>query len=216
MKYVIAAWGSDLAPFPTPASLSDPEQVVTLMVLVFPDVVSQSRGFQCAHKHVPLKTEFLIKEQREQKQDWAEAGFWGSSHAGRQLAASCFHLVMFSLSSPHVSLVPSKAQLLFRDIFLSTYTSFQGELFLVTVLLSLTIPFLQKHVHGLKSALFFSFKWDILFIFSPVFFPPLRAAASPAGAALVVAREMGFFHFYCNFIDFFSPLMGSQPFASTK
>lgn len=44
-----------------------------------------------------------------------------------------------------------------------------------------------------------------MFIFSPCLFSLLSAAASPAGAALLVAREMFFFHFYCNLL-IFSPL----------
>lgn len=45
-----------------------------------------------------------------------------------------------------------------------------------------------------------------LVYFFPCLFSPLTAAASPAGAALLVAREMLFFHFYCNLLIFFSPL----------
>lgn len=131
---------------------------------------------------------------------------WGSSRAGRQLAALCFNLVVFSLSSSHLSVVPSKAQLLFRIYSFPFIQAFQGEFFHVTVLFSFAILFLQKHVHCFKFSLsFFFLKWDNLFIFSPCLFSLLSAAASPAGAALLVAREMFFFHFYCNLL-IFSPL----------
>lgn len=39
-----------------------------------------------------------------------------------------------------------------------------------------------------------------LVYFFPCLFSSLTAAASPAGAALLLAREMFFFHFYCNLL----------------
>lgn len=101
-------------------------------------------------------------------------GLWGSSRAGRQLAALCFNLVVFSLSSSHLSVVPSKAQLLFRIYSFPFIQAFQGEFFHVTVLFSLTILFLQKHVPCFKFSLFFFFlnETSCLF-FSPVFSPCL-------------------------------------------
>lgn len=76
---------------------------------------------------------------------------------GRQLAVLCFNFVVFSLSSSHLSSVHGKAQLLFRIYSFPFIQAFQGELFHVTVLFSLTIPFLQKHVPCFKFSSFFFF-----------------------------------------------------------
>lgn len=72
---------------------------------------------------------------------------------GRQLAALCSTFVVFSHSSSHSSSVHSKAQLLFRIYSFPFIQAFQGELFHVTVLFSLTISPAKKHVLDFKFSL---------------------------------------------------------------
>lgn len=127
---------------------------------------------------------------------WAEDREGLSLHGAAVL--QCFFF-------PPLASVLGKAQAVSAMLSFLCVQAFQGELFHLTVLLSLTIAILQKHVPYFKFSLFFFPQMRHLVYFSPCLFSPLPMAASPAGAALLGARETFFFHFYC-YLLIFSPL----------